>query len=327
MNRHPTANSYKVSTLLVLLGSVLSAQPQLPKVALLKGTEIILLDDEANELSRLISDKRPKGDLRWAPDGQRLAYQVRPDAGAKGHLVVVGLKGQILKEISIQPVTDPPSFQFRYIEDISWLTAHTVRIRGNTNNWNCGVYDIDVDSGKEVSGLIFGQCRAFVGSPDGKHVAYVSLLSGGSDEQRAETVEIDSEHLAYRSPDDALQVLTDPVWSEDSKSVAFIHKSAGLGEVTLAFLSILGKSDRVPLPSHFREGASLTWLGDDVAVRNETEMLVVSQREKRTVRATAAIVARVEQARSAQRRKQETLRSLGALRQKFGATECVALPE
>jgi hypothetical protein len=327
MTRNRTRNWYKVSVALLFLGPAWSMQAQPEKFALLRGAEILLLDGEGHELSKLTSDRRPKGNLLWAVGGQRLAYQVKADDGAKGRLVIIDLKGTVLKEISLQPVTEPPSFQFRYIEDVTWLTARTVRVHGSINNWNCGVYDVDVDSGEEIGGLMSGQCRDFVSSPDGKHVAYIGTTSGGPDEQRDDSVEIDSEHLVYRGPGDVLNVVTGPVWSDDSRRVAFVHKNARTGEAALAFLSIDGKSGRVPLPGHFGKGASLTWLGDDVAVRDETEMLAVSQRKKTTVRAAAAMVAKIEHAKSAERRKQESLRSLATLRQKFGATECVALPE
>jgi len=238
MTRNSVINLDRVSFVLLLLASAGSLQAQRAKFALLKGAEIILLDGEGHELSRLISDKRPKGNLRWAPGGRRLAYQVKADEGPNGRLIIIDLTGQVLKEISLQPVTDPPSFQFRYIEEIAWLTAHTVRVHGSINNWNCGVYDVDVDSGEEISGLIAGQCRVFVSSPDGKHVAYLGATSDGADEQRRETVEIDSEHVAYYGPEGVLRVVADPVWSEDSQMVTFIHKSARTGEAALAFLSI-----------------------------------------------------------------------------------------
>jgi len=101
MTRNRTRNWYKVSVALLFLGPAWSMQAQPEKFPLLRGAEILLLDGEGHELSKLTSDRRPKGNLRWAVGGRRLAYQVKADDGAKGRLVIIDLKGQVLKEISL----------------------------------------------------------------------------------------------------------------------------------------------------------------------------------------------------------------------------------
>src|SRR6266496_1715022 len=74
-------------------------QMQAERFALLKGTEIILLNDSETELASLTSDKRAKISLRWVPGGRRLSYEVKDNGDAMGRLVVIDLKGEILKEI------------------------------------------------------------------------------------------------------------------------------------------------------------------------------------------------------------------------------------
>ena len=327
MIRISTASWFSALAFLVGPSSTHSAQLEAEQFALLSGTEIVLVNAQEAELARLTSDKRAKFSLRWVPGSRRLSYEVKDDAGANRRLVIIDLKGDILNEIAILPRTDPPSYTyFRYVKEVTWLTENMVRVYASINNWNCGILDISVETGKELAAHL-GQCGTFVDSADGKHVAYVSLTSGGPDEQRQETVQIDSEDLSYRGSNQVFRVISRPVWSEDSGNVAFVLKTGDTGMVSLAFLDVDGKSDRVPLPSHFGEEASLIWLGADVAVRNETEMLVVNKQEKRTVRATAAMVAQVEKIKSAERQKQQSLRFLDVLRKKFAATECVARPQ
>jgi hypothetical protein len=328
---------FPLALTLFVCGLPRAAQAQQAEVALLKDvdetTVIILVDEHHKELARLTGDQRRKSDLRWVPDGERLSYHVADPNGALVRLVIVDLKGEILKEIPIEP-NDPEVWRPRFIQDIVWLTERKFRVFGSYNQWNYVTYDVDCETGA-ISNQLVGQ-GDFIDSPDGKNTAYLSETLGGPDEQRYETIEIEVHALGprvrdpahYTGPDKGVfRVVAGPIWSEDSKRVALIEKMLTTDEAVLGFLSVDGRSDRVPLPSHFDSTATLTWLGDNLAVRDDTEMLVVNYRQKRLVRANAELVTKVEAQLQAKKQKAESHRALNQLRQDCEAKEAIGRPE
>jgi len=71
----------------LVCGDVLAARLAMAatgeKIAVLKDATILVVSADGEKLGALSTDPRPKSDLRWLADGQRLSYTVRDENGAK----------------------------------------------------------------------------------------------------------------------------------------------------------------------------------------------------------------------------------------------------
>ncbi|HLK21886.1 MAG TPA: hypothetical protein VKT81_23220, partial [Bryobacteraceae bacterium] len=285
MNNTP---SIKAALVLLLCATALLLPAQ--TIALLKENDVLLINADGQTIAKLTRDNRPKTDLRWLPDGQHLSYLVRDNSGAKARLVLIDLAGNQTKEISIRPRTDPPTEGLRFIEDVSWMTQHKLRITGSINPRNCEMFDVDVDTAKESNWQV-GYCGSFVASPDDNHIAHLGLVTQGADAERTDSLEIDNGSIVYRGTRPIL-VLAGPVWSQDSSQIAVLEKQVDSGELAVTTVSTAGQIDRVPVPQNFGENASLTFIAHNVAIRSAARSLLADTRQK-TVGALAGEVATI----------------------------------
>ena len=299
------------------------------RTAILKGEDILLLGPDHSQTGRLTADARPKGHLRWLPDGRRLSYLVgRPDH-ALALLAIVDLTGKIQKELLIRSEETDPYNPIRYVEEIDWITDTRIRYVGSVNNLNGQTFELDVDTGKE-SHVFAGQDGSFVPSPDQAHMAYQSVLWMAPEEEWREQVIIDDENYPRRDSDlvfpkarGDMRVLVHPVWSSDSKRVAFLQRQVGTGQIALSFLSITNETSTVPLILDPEGKHSLQWIGKEVMVDEGPDAVLVDPDTKSVTSVPANMSPRIEELRKAKAKRAESKKATEELVRKMGGREGV----
>ncbi len=314
---------------IVLCTQVLMGSP-IEEVAFLKDSAIMVIQPDGEMVSQLAGDVRPKGMLRWLPDGQHLSYVVRDDHGAKARIVVVDLKGAVQKEASIRPVTVPPTEGLRFVEELSWISAHKLRVGGSVNPRNCETFVFDIETEKESNWQV-GVCGSFVPSPDGNHIASLGVLPMSSDEERLDTVVIDNEDVVYGAGENRIRVESGPYWSENSQNIAFVERRVPSGEAAITVLSLKGRSDRVPVSAEFLRNPALTWIGSEVVLGRGSAAIVVDRANRRAARPSADVLDRLQKvqhaAEEAERETGEAQQLVSVLVLRLGGRDGVGWPE
>lgn len=322
------ANIHSVSRLIALpllcATGFLSLAVRAENIALLKDNVVFLINPDGAIIAKLTQDKRPKSDLRWLPDGQRLSYLVRDTTGAKARLVLIDLAGTQAKEIAIRPVTVPPTEGLRFIEDISWITQHKLRVTGSVNPRNCEMFDVDVETAKESNWQV-GSCGSFVASPDGNHIAHLGLVTQGAGTERTDSVEIDNQSITYRGTRPIL-VSAGPVWAQDSTQIAVLEKQLDSGELAITTVSTTGQIDRVPIPQSFGEKPELALIDHKVVIRSATRSLIVDTRQKTVGALTGDIATTLAQADQDRQKSDQARERIKGLVKRLDAREGVEAP-
>ncbi len=290
-------------------------------VAFLRGTDVVIVSEDGASTLELRADARPKGKLRWLPWGNRLSYIVKSQAGGKARLVVIDLTGQIVKEIEIRPLTDPPTEGLRFVEDIDWVSEDVARIGGSINPKNCEIFDLSLESQKE-SNWQMGACGTFAYSPDGKHIAYSALEGYGPTEVGLAPIEIDG-RTAYRPSLADGPIISPVVWSPDSLLLAFVEQGEAIASVCIVALD---KSAQV-VHSPFRgiDGPP-AWSAGRPVVRAEGSVYAVDLTRGAFLLAPDAIVEELGILTASRLRREELSRNTLELARRLGGREWVLRP-
>jgi hypothetical protein len=230
------------------------------------------------------------------------------------------LTGKIMKEVPVPP----PDEGFRVDDSFTWSSDHKVRINRSANPRNCGVFDLDIESMK-ISNWQIGACGSFITSPDGEHIAHLGLLAITPDEDRADSVEIDNEKIVYTGGGDRIRVLSRLIWSEDSKEIAFVERRVPSGELNVTVVSLAGHSDKTLLAAlSWSEESVIGWVGTQVVVSAGGQPLLINHSQRRTEKATAEALAKVDGLRRVRQDAEQILINMQKLAQQYGAREAVA---
>ena len=313
------------SAVLSLSGPPLTAQQR--TAVLMKGdtSDILLVGPDQSAGARLTQDPRRKGSLRWLPDGAHLSYfaGARPK-GALGRLTIIDLKGNIEKEVLIRPDETAPASQMRFIEYFDWISNTRVKVEGSFGPWNGEYFELDVNTGKESQPL-WG--RRFLLSPDQAHVAHLDVHAMGPEEEHRDRVLIDERgkhELAYPPEGITDMVLvSDLVWSPDSKRVAFLEQQVELKQVGLSVLSVSGQVVTVRLPDVGAGHQPVEWLDTKVIVGEGPGRLLVDPQAKTIIGLLNQMDPRIERIHQAVAKEVEAKKAMEVLVLKLGGTEGV----
>ena len=311
------------SAVLSLSGPPLTAQQR--TAVLMKGdtSDILLVGPDQSAGARLTQDPRRKGSLRWLPDGAHLSYfaGARPK-GALGRLTIIDLKGNIEKEVLIRPDETAPASQMRFIEYFDWISNTRVKVEGSFGPWNGEYFEMEVNTGKESTPL-WG--RNFLLSPDQAHVAYLDVhATMGPEENYRDRVLIDERGKNdYPADITDMVLLSDLVWSPDSKGVAFLEQQVELKQVGLSVLSVSGQVVTVRLPDLAAGHQPIEWLDTKVVVGEGPGRLLVDPQARTVIALPNQMEPRIERVHQAVAKEVEAKKAMEVLVHKLGGTEGV----
>lgn len=286
---------------------------------------VVIVDRNGHEIVRLSKDKRPKSALAWLPDGEHISYVVpsKEKSEPTGHLIVAAMSGSILNEVTVPS----PDDGFRVDDMFTWISAHKVRIERSANPRNCGIFDLDVETMK-ISNRQLGACGTFTTSPDGRHVVHLGLLAITPDEDRADSVEIDSDSIVYAGEGNRVKLIAGPIWSADSQQIAFIERNLPSGELSVVVLSMAVHVQKVPLPNQLWDGSSvIVWNGTAVAVSTGGQSLLFDYMQRLTQRMTVEALSEIDHVRQARHDAEQTRAFLKKIVVQFRARDAVVSPE
>lgn len=203
----------------------------------------------------------------WSPDGGRIAFiQASDRRQALAELVVVSSAGVELARVAIEPVLADTAYAgMRFVEAVRWLSADRVAVRGSLNPSQSQYYVVDVMAGRVVDDFTDDRSAAAF-SPDGRHVA---AQSGSPHflpaDKRVPQLAVDGQPVFAGQGRRDADIVSEPRWSSDSRSLAWLLRQRSSGATSLAVWQdgVLQES-ALPLASSARP--TLFWRGARVVV-------------------------------------------------------------
>jgi dipeptidyl aminopeptidase/acylaminoacyl peptidase len=172
----------------------------------------------------------------WSADGTRIAFvQLADRRQALAELVVVSEAGVELARVAIEPVTADTAYAgMRFVEAVRWIAPDRVAVRGSLNPSQSQYYVVDVANGRIVDDFIDDRSAAAF-SPDGRHVATQSgsphFLAA---DRRVPQLNIDGRPVYPGAGRGDADIVGEPRWSADSRSLAWLLRLKADGSTTLA---------------------------------------------------------------------------------------------
>lgn len=244
------------------------------KVAYIQNREIYVALGPLASPQQLTNDGIVKFNLRWNPDGRKIAYiEKTPEDIAKGRLVVIDPDGKKLIETLIHEGGPSKVGGFRFIEEVSWHGNNHIGLYGSVNPYTCEYIVLDASTAARVTRGI-GDCGSFSVSPDGQHLAHRDIVGPiAAESARLDEIVVDGKVVfpaVTPGKGRVIRVLTEPVWSSDGTQIAFIETHSATGQTAIVVLG--GKewqNKRQALPQDQSDNIRIAWFGKDVVVASE----------------------------------------------------------
>lgn len=249
------------------------SETPLEKVAYIDDREVFILLPSSTSAKQLTYGGDVKLNLRWSPNGTKLAYvEKTPEEVARARLVVIDPGGTKLMETLIHPGGPSKVGGFRFIREVYWHGEDYVGLYGSVNPYTCEYLILEVRTGRLVADDI-GQCRSFSVSPSGAQILSLDPVGGVPEAERRDAVQLNGSIIYPRTsavgrPD--VRVATRAVWSSDGTQIAFIETHSATGQMAIVVLG--GKewqSKRQALPQDQSDNIRIAWFGKDVVVASE----------------------------------------------------------
>lgn len=230
----------------------------------------LLVRASTGAFSLLVAGGLPRSVPVWSADGRSIAFvqQTSPET-ALADLVVVNERGKELSRVHVEPTGAGFSYAgMRFIEEIRWVGAGSIAIRGSINPSQSQYYVFDVRTGKEIRDFIddassaafssSGQVAYQVGSP------HFTKSVGGSPKLYVDGI--------YVFPKDSRTLdepLAAPAWSGDGISLATITSElSGTRHNVVIWRSGKIFEHEVRISSNSRIG--MYWIGPDLYLTSRT---------------------------------------------------------
>jgi hypothetical protein len=265
-----------------------SAQTSGLKTLYLKDGDIFVFDADGQP-RQLTFDGVPKDFPLWSKDGRRIAFLRKIDKRvAQGNLVVVDQEsGKKIGDFLICPTIPGVGYATRFIEGVEWLTEDRIAAAGSINPSNEETFVFDANTGTEVMDYP-DDAGGAVFSPNGEHAA---SLTGkphfASDLGSEPELNIDN-HRIYPRKGIHVTFLSNPVWSEDSRSVAVVVEDYQSKEKNIVFCGLEDGCNSAILPpstSNLDFRYQIQWSGE-LAYVTSPQGTWSSQREGKSASAS-----------------------------------------
>ena len=207
------------ASILLLSACSLGGEPPLAYVSGLNGEpEVALLDTGARNSVPLANIDGPESDPRWSPDREQVAF-VAGEAGNR-EIMAAGPRGEAVTRLTISAGDDLAP---RWSPDGARLAFISNR------DSQPEIYMMDAD-GSNPTRVTTNHSRERMGgwSPDGSWLVFYSL--GGESEQGLWLRNPDGVNLVRLTDGDD----TDPSWSPDGNSIAFVRGDGDNADVFVA---------------------------------------------------------------------------------------------
>lgn len=196
--------------------------------------EIYRIQPDGSDLERLTSDPEVDSDPSWSPDGTRIAFRSR--RGGSSDIYVMQANGeQIQNLINDRADSIDDEFGPHWHPDGSQLVIYTDRFQPPLGNCreNRGLHHLAflIPSGKDIQIIEFsampGEQSRAAWSPDGTQLVFSSACTEQNFQLYMWTVETDSAASVLEPG----YIASEPAWSHDGQSLAFISSHGGDNDI------------------------------------------------------------------------------------------------
>lgn len=161
----------------------------------------------------------------WSPDGGAIAFVQRADRRrALSDLVVTDGSGHERVRVAIEPVRDDIAYAgMRHVEELRWLDAGHVAVRGSLNPSQSQYYVVDISTGRTVAEFIDDASAAAF---HGTSVAYqTGAPHFASADRRAAVIWVDGQQVyPLAGSASRFEFPLAPRWSADGRSLAWLAR-------------------------------------------------------------------------------------------------------
>jgi hypothetical protein len=243
----------------------------------------------------------PSPALTWSRDGNHVAFLRIPDnrESNTGTIVILDMHGRA------QTVTVPSSQLYpspNPVASLEWIGNDRLALHHHVNPSMGAYYVLDREKPAKLQAR-YG--RAFVPSPDGRHIAYFGFHPHFTDMDMKSHYLVVNDHVVYppgypmggkRLPDNERhEFLSAPQWSPDSAYIAVVDRIAGR-EWLLVVRAAQNRFRRIALPAsadiesgpHWLDSQYVSLAGDRLVYDVKRSVLRPAADEVRDARAKAS---------------------------------------
>jgi len=240
------------------------------RVTFIRGNEVYRANNDGSGLVQITKDGVVKRNIRWSPDGSRLAYEAAVDRReAFFKFVVISADGKPLNTVREPKTMTPDAIRgARSIQFIEWAGDNRLVVYGDVNPNNCAYAVYDIDSNNVLSSDIV-QCGMFSPNSSNTQFAYTSGhgVGAGAPENWRDYLTVGSASYPTSRPS-TVRLLTKPVWSQDSSSVAFLEYDHATGSHNVVRVTTGGIATRILMSPNISMPATVRWIGDNLVLES-----------------------------------------------------------
>jgi TolB protein len=181
--------------------------------------EIFRMNRDGSGLTQLTFNAATDFAPDWSPDGRKITFRSRRDAGNR-EIYVMNADGSQQTRLTVNPATDDAP---------SWSADGTKIYFHSTRTGNLEVFVMKADESEAVGGAVVNLSNnpaadgRPVESPDGRTIAFVSERDGPS---AIYTMRVDGSDVRRLTPG-TVAWAANPNWSPDGRMIAFVNNFCG----------------------------------------------------------------------------------------------------